>query len=468
MPPLTVVVLAIDEKDLVTQTVRSVEAFAAEILIVDVVSSDSPAADTPWGCKTLRIPWEGDYADLKNRAAAKATGEWILWMEAGEVFQGDFVEPLIVFLACESDRDEQYYMMVEEPKSGHEDSPEEIAQLRLTPRRRGLDFQGRIRETTALCAEKLGVRAGSAPGRILRPDRDIEARRRRARRNRRIAEVALQECGEPEARYLLAQAEAMTILGESRPAHDAYREAILFSEAHSPERLEAHVGYITSFDAFEDSAERQIIATAAALEEFPTDAPLLCALGNLMRKEGRLDLAARSFDAALKHGGVTPLTWHSMDVLDLAAVCLSVCLQKEEKEDEARWVLKKSLEERPCANRVRRRLIELEIAEGNEDAAVTLLDGMVCTAEERENIERIIRGACQLRGGNAAGAVERLQPAYLGGCVDPWCFRWFIRTLVAVDQVDAAAEVTERWIRIDPQSSEARQYQEIVSSLATK
>lgn len=468
MPRLTAVILALDDKDLITQTVRSVEAFAAEVLVVDVLGEGSPAADTPWGSKTMRVPWEGDFADLKNRAAAKATGEWILWLNAGEVFLGDFVEPLIGFLALEADRDAQYFLMVEQPGLGRQDGAEEIADLRLTPRRRGLDFEGRIRETTQRAAQRRGIRSDGAPGRILQPLHAIETRRKMARRNLAVAQISLDECERPEARFLLAKAEAHTVLGELDAARSAYGAALPLCEPGSPEQLEAHVGMVTILEAFPEALAEQIAAAAAALEDFPTDSPLLCAMGNLMRRRDRVDLARRSFEAALTHGAVEPRTWHSTEVFDVAAVCLSSCLEQETGVEGARRVLEEALEERPYANRVRRRLIELEIGEGREEGAVALLDGMLCTDEERESLEAIIRGACRLKNGDGAAAVGHLQPVYVGGCIDPWCFRWFVRTLVAANKVEAAAEVAGRWGTIDPRSTEARQYQEAIASLAAQ
>ena len=465
MPPVSAVILALENKDLITQTMRSVEAFSAEILVVDVVSADSPAADTPWGCKTIRLPWEGDLADLKNRAAAKATGEWILWLAPGELFAGGFTEEFITFMALEADSNEQYYMMVEQSAAGG--AAEQIADIRVTPRRDGLVFDGRVRENTLASADELGVRTSGAPGRIVQTEaiRTNEMQRRAAERNLTLAEIALQESADAQPRFLLAKAEALSALERFEESADAYRAALAASEPGSPEMLEAHYGIVTLHGLQPSDPQAPITSATAALEAFPCDAQLLCAMGNLMQQRGRLDLAIRAFEAAVTHGVVEPRTWHSPEVFDVAAICLSVCHQKQGDEAAAHRVLKEALQSRPEANRVRRRLIEREIAAGREEEAVRLLDDMVCTHDARETLESVVRGACKAVSGNYVAAYEQLQPVYVAGCVDPWCFRWFILTLIGGGKPDAAAKVAARWREIDPNSTEAKAYEAQVAKV---
>ena len=465
MPPLSVVILALDNKDLITQTVRSVEAFSAQTLVVDVVSADSPAVDTPWGCKTIRVPWEGDFAGLKNRAADQATGEWILWLAAGELFLGDFAESFIGFLAVESDPNEQYYMMVEQP-AVENGSVEQIADVRLTPRRDGLVFDGRVRENTLRSAESLGIRLSSAPGRILQPAaRAPEARRRAAERNLTLAELAIEEADSPEPRFLLAKAEALAALERIDESVRTFHDALEACQPGTPEMLEAHYGIVTLYRTDPSGLQGQVNAAAAALAAFPCDAQLLCAMGTLMQQQGRLDLAARAFEAVLAHGVVEARTWHSTEVFDVAAICLSVCRQKEGDAEGARQVLEETLNARPEANRVRRRLIEIAIAAEDEDKAIGLLEEMVCTADERETLEAVVRGACKAVAGEYVAALEVLQPVYVNGCVDPWCFRWLAVTLIGGGKPDVAAKVVAGWRQVDPISAEAKSYEAQIAKI---
>ena len=466
MPPLTVVILALENKELIAQTVQSIGAFSAEILVVDVVSAESPATDTPWGCKTIRVPWEGDFAELKNRAADAATGEWILWLSAGELFLGDFVEPFITFLAVESDLDEQYYMMVEQPPAEN-GSTEQIADVRLTPRRDGLVFDGRIRENTLRSAASLGITLSSAPGRILQPaaGQTAEARRRAAQRNLTLAELALEEADLPQPRFLLAKADALAGLGRIDESARTFREALEECEPGTPEMLEAHYGIVTLHETDPSGLQQQVKAAAEALAAFPSDAQLLCAMGTLMQQQGRLDLAARAFEAVLTHGVVEARTWHSTEVFDVAAICLSVCHQKQENEEAARRVLEEALQSRPEANRIRRRLIEMAIAANEEDTAVELLEDMICTADEREALESIVRGACRASAGEYVAALELLQPVYVGGCTDRWCLRWLVVTLIGGGKPEVAAKVIARWRQIDPASAEAKSYEAQIAKI---
>ena len=83
MRTLSVIILTLNEEHNITDCLRSV-SWASQRLVVDSASTDGTVrlAENA-GATVLAIPWEG-YGATKNRALEKATGDWILWLDADE------------------------------------------------------------------------------------------------------------------------------------------------------------------------------------------------------------------------------------------------------------------------------------------------------------------------------------------------------------------------------------------------
>jgi glycosyltransferase involved in cell wall biosynthesis len=81
---LSVCIITFNEEANITRTLKSVVGFADEIIVVDSGSTDSTLAlAQAHGAKVFTEPWRG-FAAQKNSALAKATGDWILSLDADE------------------------------------------------------------------------------------------------------------------------------------------------------------------------------------------------------------------------------------------------------------------------------------------------------------------------------------------------------------------------------------------------
>ena len=89
--------------------------------------------------------------------------------------------------------------------------------------------------------------------------------------------------------------------------------------------LEAFYGLLSTLDQLPKAQEKQIAFCQQALEIFPFDAQLLCAMGSYLERQGRIDLACRSFEAAARFGQVDPQTTHLIEIADIATVCQATC-----------------------------------------------------------------------------------------------------------------------------------------------
>ena len=66
--------------------------------------------------------------------------------------------------------------------------------------------------------------------------------------------------------------------------------------------LEAFYGILAALDQLPGARDKQLALCQEALAAFPFDAQLLCAMGNYLQQQGRIDLACRSFEAAARFG----------------------------------------------------------------------------------------------------------------------------------------------------------------------
>jgi len=85
MPKLSVVMIVKNEAERLPQCLASVRPIADEIIICDTGSTDQtiPVAES-FGAYVHQIPWLGDFAQARNNALARASGDWILHLDADE------------------------------------------------------------------------------------------------------------------------------------------------------------------------------------------------------------------------------------------------------------------------------------------------------------------------------------------------------------------------------------------------
>ena len=101
---------------------------------------------------------------------------------------------------------------------------------------------------------------------------------------------------------LLTAGDAFSDLQEVEKARQAFLQATQEAERGTTEMLDAYYGLLTTFDGVAELQDQQLTAGLEALEIFPLDAQLLCAMGSYLQVQNRLDLAERSFETAVKYG----------------------------------------------------------------------------------------------------------------------------------------------------------------------
>jgi tetratricopeptide (TPR) repeat protein len=256
--------------------------------------------------------------------------------------------------------------------------------------------------------------------------------------------------------------EACQTLGRNEAALAHYQQAKELAEPASAEQLEAYYGLLTCLErvspqtppaneanATPNTRAAQIAVCMEALEIFPLDAQLLCAMGGYLQSVGQRELAARSYEIAYRHGQVEPEIWHLRDIREVAAVCQSVLLQQAGQDDAAQALLSEAWTEYPESLRVGRQMVELHVKHGRRDEALLAVSKLPTGLPGKETWRTAVQGACAAAAGNWTAAKSFLETAYRGGCRERFCLRWLCVTLLATGNTATAAVVLKVWQAID-------------------
>lgn len=458
---LSVAMIVRNEEAVLAESLESVRSVADEIVVLDTGSTDGTVAVAErFDAKVGHWAWESDFAAARNACRELATGDWILWLDAGERLDAESADELRALIDDRADPAKVYMLMVEIPPADHAVAAEQVAQPRLMPNRADLRFFGRVRETLRPAIESADLQIDTLDLRILRHPRqhDLGGKTLRAHRNLELIALEAGRSGCLSARLSLAQGDAYADLGDFENARNAFRSVIELTENGSTEMLEAYYGLLAGFDADPFLHDLQLNTCVEALEFFPFDVQLLMAAGNALQEKSRPDMAIRSYEIAYQYGQVDLETWHLVEIAELTAQCLSLALQTEDRNDEAQTVLEDSLECNHGSLRLRRSLIDLHIQQGRHVSAIDLADAIPLPAEQREPLRDAVRGACKAAQNDWTPALGYLQSAYVAGCRDPICLRWLSVTLLSNAQVDAVRPVLHEWQQVEPTNAELRIY----------
>ncbi len=362
---LTVAMIVRNEANQIVQALQGVMPAADEVIVVDTGSEDDTRhLALQQGARVIDFAWSDDFSAARNRAIEAATGDWILWIDAGERLPFADAGKLRAFVANEANPVCGYLVWVQVPAAGPQESAFHIAQPRLVPRMMNLQFERPVRETLRPAINRTGMQAEVSPFSLHRSsiEHDRDRVLARCQRNLRIAGQAADSQGLAPW-LLLTMGDAHEVMGETEKAHGYFQTALQRSAPNSTERLQAYYGALSTV-----SLNQQLALAAEAIDEYPLDAPLLCLVGSRLQDTGRLDLAARAFETAVVHGQCNPETWQPVNLAENATLSLSLLFERTGAPEGAVKVLEQALTHEP-SERIRMGLVELHIHHGHKDAA---------------------------------------------------------------------------------------------------
>jgi Tfp pilus assembly protein PilF len=446
-------------------TIGSIRAIADEIVVLDTGSTDDTlVAAVQAGASVHRRAWDDDFAAARNACLEHATGDWILWLDAGETLAADQAAELRSLLAGQPPLDRAYWLHVALPAAPGQIGREQIARLRLHPRHDGLRFVGRVRESLAESLAALAIETDALPITIERNphDADESVKAARAQRNIRLADLAMAESG-PSAVVHNTLGEAFQTLGDHVRAAQHYRRSLDLAERRSREHLEAFYGLLTCLDGVQADRSDQLSLAILALEHFPLDAQLLVALGGYLQTLGQTPLAARTFDLAFRHGQIEPQLWHLPEIRQIAASCAATVLVQACEEDQARTLLEAAVTIYPQSQKLALQLVELHVKNLRRNEALAVVASFASDAD-RQRLSTAVRGAYLAQQGDWAAAADLLQAAVLDGCRERFCLHGLVAAWLALDRPRDAQSALQVWQAAHPHDEEAAAFAEQVDA----
>ena len=478
---LSVAVIARNAAEALAETLVSVRNMAGEIIVLDTGSTDETREIArALGACVFDRPWDDSFAAARNAALTFVQGKWVLWLDAGETLGKDEGRLLAEFVEQHADPSTAYFVQVSLPAADGETSGEQIARLRLHPRRPGLQFLGRTRESLDRSLFAFGITTQSLPLTIQRGGREFDptVKSARAERNLVLADLQLAERG-ASAEMHNCLGESYQCLGKQEKAAQHYRLALDCAEKGSPSQLEAYYGLLTcletispppppEIDELDPRRSAQLSLCTTALETFPLDAQLLCALGGYLQSLGRSDLAVRAYEVCYRHGQIEPQVWHLPFVREIAASCQGAILETIGQTDEALAILQDARQAYPQSLRIGRQLLEQHVQQGRRDEALVVANQLPLEAAAREALRVAIVGACAAVKGNWTAARSYLNSAIEAGCRERFALRWLCTAVMAAGNAEEIEQVLRRWEAADPASPEPAQFRRSLAEAAAR
>lgn len=462
---LTAIIVAVDDDAGLSASLASVACMADEIVVVNLTGRPAARIAHQAGIRSIDGSPD-DPAEARNRALAQSGGDWSLSLDAGEVLNLDSAKSIREWLDSSPMQDAAHLCWVENAPTSPDIDGEQFASPRLLPRHPGIRYAGRVRETVLASLETCQVRVDVSQWRIHRTATEQDAVRRAA-----IAQRQLQLCS-LETRHhgtcpraLVASAEAHAALGDQARATQHYYQALRLADRGSLDMLIAYYGLLGNFRGDETDRRQQLAVCLEALESFPFDAQLLCAMGAYLQQQDHLELACRSFQAAFEIGQVEPRAPHLKDLPAIAAVSWSLILQLRGENERALSILERAWDRFPHIRNLTRRRLELLVQLGREADAIKVALSAAEAGAPAEPLRIGVRGACLAAQGNWIPALTYLRTAHEAGCHDPICLRWFTVGLLALGQADAARPVLAAWRQVAPGDMEAARYEQELNAI---
>lgn len=364
MATLSVILIVKNESAVLAQCLASVATIADEIVVCDTGSTDDTVTVAQsHGAKVFHIPWENDFAKARNASIARASGDWLLHMDADEMLdqtdaprlraivdtdhEADAVE---VILANYCNDARAWRWVAARPDSPHRRGfagylP--VGLLRLFRNHRGIEYREAVHENITASVLEFG-------GRIRHTDIVIHHYGYEVSPERRAEKARFY--------YALAQEKAKSSPDDAKVLHDLAEQALACGEADVAEStcraiLEQdalHVAAVTTLANIclnrgdLDEAYALLLTLEAARHSLPH---VQTALGAIAVRRGAWEEAEARLAAVRRDDPPAPM----------ATLYLARCLDWRGRGEEALELLRVLAAELPMLDEVscRTRAIEL-------------------------------------------------------------------------------------------------------------
>ncbi|MHB9143836.1 MAG: glycosyltransferase [Symbiobacteriia bacterium] len=205
MPPaasqerISLCIIARDEAQTIGRCLESAKGAVDEMVVLDTGSQDDTRRIArSLGAKVYEAPWEGDFSRARNQALERASGEWIICLDADEALPPDDPDMLRRTLRAHPGADGLTFPVisfVDETDATVRVVQENLRLFRNRPRYR---FEGAIHEQIAPAIHRAGGMIQRAPVTVLHYGYLPSVRRAKEKSDRNLSLLKLEVSRTPE------------------------------------------------------------------------------------------------------------------------------------------------------------------------------------------------------------------------------------------------------------------------------
>ncbi|GEM_PF-787851 len=297
-----------DEENNLEKLLPSIEGVFEEIIIVDTGSRDNTrAVAQKYNAKVFDFEWSDDFSAARNFSISKATGDYILWLDADDrLFPENKNRLLALKWKLREEKDPISFLFTIHSSFGPATSESTLQQLRLFPRLDGICFEGKVHEQLIPSLQKIGVPIKSVDITIHHTGYiDENKRLQKIRRNLRLLENE-----KPNLFTLIYKANLLESLGDLSQARSNLEMAL-----GQEKELSAYTGWyekavvdLVRILIKQGEQERAKSLVDRALHHKPESFQLLVKMGELLLKDNHpsaaLSYLQKAASTSIKPGPV--------------------------------------------------------------------------------------------------------------------------------------------------------------------
>lgn len=358
---ISAVYIAKNEAHNITRSLESIKETADELILVDTGSTDDTVdIFKSYGGQVFFQKWVDDFSEPRNLALAKATGDWIILLDADECFSDETKENIRPILeSVPSETNGLLIRMINYDRDTGEEL-DEFYQLRIVRNIKDLNYKGRIHEMLYIgdnifyglqrvSQELLSINHTGYTA-CISPEKN--------KRNIRLMEAAL-AAGEPEERYYTSLYESYNALGSVEKALHYARLDVARGRQPITYASRSYRGLMSHYakDSSPKGQKKRLKLVERAVKDFPELPDFHAEYSECLFQQGRYEEAAKEIGQAISlyknYDGLEPclLTPEMISLMEKrqkemmekaenkAEVKISACvIVKNEEKNISRWL----------------------------------------------------------------------------------------------------------------------------------
>ena len=136
-----------NEEENISRCLQSIDSAVDEIIIVDTGSTDhTKDISERYGASVFDFSWQDDFSAARNEGIRRATGDWILWLDADEMVDQDDLLALQNAINTSIEKYLAIHLINFYGETTNIRDSFQVGQVRLFQNKVGVFFEGRIHE----------------------------------------------------------------------------------------------------------------------------------------------------------------------------------------------------------------------------------------------------------------------------------------------------------------------------------